>query len=186
MKIIEFTGTSKSGKSALIKKLDFYLKEKGMVSEIINEGFRSCSFKDRKDCVFDQQLWTVFTLGNRILKVVNSDIKLDYLFLDRGFWDRLVYIEFYRIKKVIRNHDYNFLLIILKRFLPSIDQVFFLILKPEISRERNLLRGKVSLFNIEEIAILNDLYSRYLPSNSVILDGENKLDDLFWDILGKI
>jgi len=181
MKIIEFTGTPKSGKTSLIN----LLLEKEPKTENITLGFRNCPFKEREGKEFEQQLWVIFGLAKEILEMKNKTDTPYVLIIDRGLWDRRIMIEYLFLKGKVTTSQYNFLLFIIEGLIYLIDKVFVFITPPEISMKRQIEYTKTKgKFNTEEINLLNKLYLKIIPSKiRVVLDGSEKKNILFEKII---
>lgn len=91
MNIIEFAGTPKSGKDSINERLGGYFKESGF-SVLELKGGISKSPLERKDSI-EALIWSMCDLEiNYITKRMQT---ADYMMVNRGVFDRLIWIEQY-------------------------------------------------------------------------------------------
>ncbi|OGM18831.1 hypothetical protein A2686_02215 [Candidatus Woesebacteria bacterium RIFCSPHIGHO2_01_FULL_38_10] len=186
MKVIEFTGTPKSGKSALVKRLIDYLGEE-KVSPVY-EGYRMCPFKDKKGAHFEQQIWVIFSIVNKILEFKNSgtESKPEFLILDRGLWDQIVFINLLKEKGLITARQYRELSLFLKPFLSLTDLIFSFETDPQISQQRQKEEGKKPRFTLKDLTLMNKIAKDLLPPSTIHLDGSKTKEELLREIVKEV
>jgi len=177
MKIIEFSGISKSGKSALVKRLARFLSERKRVV-IANEGFRHCPFKNR-DSTYHQQVWTVFSMINNLLKLLSSDSPPDYIIMDRGLWDVRIFIEYFNKEGKITTKEYKYLCYVIGPYLDYVDKLVWIITPPEVSIGRQHEEGINPRFSVSELEKISNITRKVLGKRERIeLNGAKSLDEL--------
>jgi tRNA uridine 5-carbamoylmethylation protein Kti12 len=177
MQIIEFSGISKSGKSALVKRLARFLSERGRVV-IAEKGFRHCPFKNR-DSVYYQQVWTVFSMINNLLELLNSDSPPDYIIMDRGFWDMRMFIEYFKNEDKITAGEYKYLCYVIGPYLEYVDKLVCIVTPPGVSIKRQRKEGISSRFSVKELEEINKITNKVLGKRERIeLDGAKSLNEL--------
>lgn len=186
MRVIEFTGSPKSGKSALINRLYEALSENLLV-KIINNGFRNCPFRDDDNAVYHQQLWSTFSIANSLLESFHEIQKPDIMLIDRGFWDRSIWIEYLYGEGELSKNEYNFLIETVGGLLPTIDLVFNIIIPGSESVNRQSVYGRKSRQNPDTLDKWNEMSKKIvINENGVLLDGRRSKDDLQREMYNKI
>ena len=82
MKIIEFTGTPKSGKSAIIRDV---VNQYAHLQQI-SAGFRNCPFKNEVGKYYEKQKWAIADLSAHVNAAITGPVKPEIIILDRGFY----------------------------------------------------------------------------------------------------
>lgn len=178
MKVIEFMGMPKAGKTTAIEVAESYLKKNNKKVRVIFEGARISPLD--KEPRFLYNSWSFHNTMNRILEARLNDY--DFLLIDRGIYDHVAFSEANDIfcdknKTQIAREYY-------KLFGELEDKIFLYMLSPEevIYRERknNPFLGRV--FNKEFLGRLydsySDLYLEILSERDIILfDGRKNLEE---------
>lgn len=154
MKVIEFLGMPKSGKSTAIEIAESYLKRQGKRIRTIYEGAR-VSPLDKKDR-FMYNGWSFHNTVNRILEARLDHY--DFILVDRGVNDHIIFSQ---AIKSFCNQNIADIQKYYKMFQGIEDESFLYLLtaKESIEREKkhNPFLGRV--FNN---GFLNNLYQEYL------------------------
>ena len=184
MQVIEFTGTPKSGKTALIKRLVKHFENNGAFA--IYDGFRTCPFRESEGAYYEKQLWTIVSVVKKILEYKNSRDKPKYLFIDRGLFDQRIFLEFLKNKGAIDKKQHSQLLRILNPLLPPINKVINFTTDPKTSHKRQLEGNKKPRFSLNEVDRLNKIAFQVLPKDTIQLDGSKTKEELMEEIISEI
>ena len=174
MKVIEFLGMPKSGKSTAIEIAESFLKRQGRRVRTVYEGAR-VSPLDKRDR-FMYNAWSFHNTVNRILEAKLDHY--DFILVDRGVHDHMVFAEAIREMCEQRMHlvqEYY------RMFWGVEDEQFLFMLDPEeaIARERrhNPFLGRV--FDRDFLVRLYACYDEWRKTYSTIdnvFDGGNSLE----------
>ena len=117
---IVLCGTHGIGKTTVLFKLAYLLKEQGYNVHIVNETARECPFPINKDATIDTQKWI---LGKQL--VIESELehkkdKIDIVLYDRSILDVFIY------SLMIDKNFANSILPLIKHHMKSFDLIFYL------------------------------------------------------------
>ena len=114
--VVEFAGVPKAGKTTTLNHVYAFLRRCGFKCEIIVERASVCPIRDKKH--FNFNIWTACTTLSQLLEKTQTPPRgddPDILFLDRGVFDALCWLELLerleRITAADRQKSENFLLI---------------------------------------------------------------------------
>lgn len=144
--VIEFAGSPKSGKSSCISSLDIFLRRNKFRTKVLTERASVSPIENKLDPLFN--VWTGCASLNQLTDVLCRESKsLDIVILDRGFFDTLIWFEWQKENRFLREDDYsNFSSFFTSpRFRMMLDLVILFDCDPETSSEReykNLLTRK--------------------------------------------
>lgn len=194
MKIIEFLGSSRAGKTEQIKKLSKYFTKLNIKHKVITDREIEKEIKVPFEDVFEYNL----VFFNKIFERI-QEFKTDceIIILDRGFLDAEAWIntEHQRGKlsdvEMIKFLDYVGLL--QKKYL---NLAFFMIVEPEITLLRHQKTEEHSsaddyIMNQEYIEHMHKVYLKMMEYHKedkhiIFLDGNNSLEHLEALIVSKI
>ncbi len=153
MKVIEFLGMPKSGKSTALEIAESFLKREGKRVRTVYEGARVSPLD--KSNRFMYNAWSFHNTVNRILEARLDHY--DYILVDRGVHDHMVFAEAIKNMCEQRMHlvqEYY------RMFWEIEDEHFLYMLSPEeaISRER---KHNPFLGRVFEMDFLTNLYACY-------------------------
>ncbi|MFB6225833.1 MAG: hypothetical protein ABEJ02_00600 [Candidatus Paceibacteria bacterium] len=168
MKVIEFLGMPKNGKTTIWDKLKKKLKREGYeVGEIYEAAQVNCL--DKNDS-FEYHTWNINTMLSELLERVDKKSYFDFVLLDRGIYDSLVFTRaLHEAGKITKNQKRGTEKY-LKQFLHLVDGAVLFHDNPGHSLSKDYdEEGRV----INE-GFLYKLYRQYdelkLPSDSLILN----------------
>lgn len=173
--VIEFSGTPRTGKTSLINNLNDFFKKAGFITKRIPEFVSTTYYKN--EIAPSNKDKTKFEINEIIIEeiVKNIDIernsKSDILFIDRGIFDRLVWMHRSYIQKAVTEELYdNF---INKYLIESKDKIDSLILTYAIEKEA-LKRDYIHSLSLEQRSFLNisnlEEYNRALVESEVLFE----------------
>ncbi len=177
MKVIEFAGMPKAGKTTAINIAESYLKKQKKNVRIIYEGARISPLS--KEDRFMYNAWSFHNTANRILEARLN--KYDFILIDRGVLDHFAFSR--AIEHLCPDYNIDAALDYYSMFANLEDYVFLYMLRPEeaIRREKKHNPFLGSVFNID---FLKKLYSSYqslyesvrIQKEMVLFDGSKPLD----------
>ncbi len=184
MKVVEFMGMPKAGKTTAIEVAESYLKFKDKKVRIIYEGAR-VSPLDKQDR-FLYNSWSFHNTLNRVLEARLDHY--DFILVDRGVYDHVAFtkaIEVFGNKKNCNiARDYY------KTFGNLEDNILLYLLKPEdaVKREvkHNPFLGRVFKGDFLERlhSSYSEVYSEISKDREVkLFDGSNNLDSNTSDLI---
>jgi thymidylate kinase len=169
MKVIEFFGMPKAGKTTAIEVAESYLKNDGKKVRTVYEGAR-ISPLDKKDR-FMYNSWSFHNTINRILEARLDNY--DFILVDRGVLDHIAFWK--AISLICQDHKYNEIHDYFSNFIGLEDLKILFMLSPQeaIERERknNPFLGRVFAGDF-----LKSLYGAYRSTASEFQD--NKLVEI--------
>lgn len=132
--IIEFSGTPNSGKTTTITAISKYFRHNGISVSLIPENSNLCPLREKLDLNFN--IWT--GLQNILMLLETIEKKADFIFIDRGIFDTIVWMKLLLKKKKITLDEYkvikNFFL--LHRWVKQIGLVIVVTLNSTKALER--------------------------------------------------
>lgn len=184
VKVIEFLGMPKAGKSTAIEIAESFLKKEGKRIRTIYEGAR-VSPLDKKNR-FHYNSWSFHNTINRILEARLDHY--DFILVDRGVNDHIVFSQ---AIKPFCNQDMKVVQKYYKMFREIEDESFLYLLTPKESTEREKKHNPF-LGRVFDTGFMIDLYREYLywgelygnPKN--IFNGRNSLKQNTEILLSKL
>jgi len=193
MKIIEFMGDGRAGKSTQVKLLANYLKEKGLrvITVSDREILNNIEVPFEKAYEFNINQFT--QLRNFIEKRQDQDI----IIVDRGFTDAEVWFTMkHQMNEMTDEQRKKGLEFTDKLRGKYFDIGFLILVEPEISLKRHQETkerdaGDEIWFTIEFLSALHDTYLKLSPKfkedkNMFIIDGKKPVEETFNFIKQKI
>lgn len=158
MKIIEFAGLPKAGKTTLMARTAVRLRRQGFsVKKISDESAKSPV--DHHE-VFFHQAWILHRVIEKLQDATNK--KYDFVLVNCGIVDRLVNTLVLQKYKLLSYKQARVVVEYFSYFLPLEDMVLYLDISPELSLKRN--KGKQGrLLNKKYLILQRRRYRRYLP-----------------------
>lgn len=190
MKVIEFMGMPKAGKTTAIEVAKGYLKKNNKKVRVVYEGARVSPLDKNERFLYNS--WSFHSTINRILEARLN--YYDFILIDRGVYD---HIAFSRTNGVFdKKNDYSNSINYYKKFGSLEDKIFLYMLKPgkaiEREKKNNPFLGRVfnEKFLTELYNSYTDLYLEILSDKNIALfNGEKSLDEntseLILNILSK-
>lgn len=161
MKVIEFLGMPKAGKTTAIDVAESYLKRGGKRVRTVYEGAR-ISPLDKEDR-FMYNSWSFHNTINRVLEARLDNY--DFILVDRGVLDHLAFWK--AIHSTCSKYNYQNVYDYFSNFLELEDFGLLFMVQPQeaIKRERknNLFLGRVF-----DINFLQNLYDSYQNTSKVV------------------
>lgn len=109
--VIEFTGTTRTGKTTLINNLSDFFKKRGFNVEILEEFTTSKKYKEEIYPVLKDKTKKEINLEipKYVLKQLNNSLNnnVDIILIDRSLFDRLIWIDRLYLKNEIEVDEYN-------------------------------------------------------------------------------
>jgi len=181
-KIIEFTGMPSTGKSTQVQLLIEELKRLGKTVTTFNE--KEIKFEEVENNFYDFNRKTYLNLVERYEKWKESPT--DFLILDRGFYDRLVWpLSDFEMKYCSKNEKDELLQLAKKYKRPFVDHIFFMMILPELSLKRRIKPETNIDYYIMRKDYLEILYKSYkqlkkttLPLNIIEIEGDFSIKDI--------
>ncbi len=175
--VIEFAGTPNSGKDTQIEILSEYLRDIHQFRvHVIDEVYRLCpSFPSQLDSLY----WISATMVKNLVELANNPNEYDVIIFNRGLFDTLVFLHYYKILGDISSRDEKYINSFLCNMKSKnlVDVIFLLKIPPSesVSREEHFPREIISslarefdpltlpnpphrIVNIDGIRLLNDCY----------------------------
>ncbi len=187
MKVVEFMGMPRAGKSTLIELMETILSyEKRLRVRCIYEGARTCPLG--KNDRFQYNAWSFHNTINRLMETRQQE--LDYILIDRGVWDHIAFAYALYSNKRINKRQYEAQTKYFRTFSFLEDSVLAFMISPKISVEReqkyHRLQGKVT--NMNFLSILHKAYSETIPNTKQysIIDSTKTIEESKKEILKKL
>ncbi|MBU0667109.1 MAG: hypothetical protein ABIC91_03305 [Nanoarchaeota archaeon] len=177
MKVVEFMGMPRAGKSTHKELIETFLKhEKKVLTRNIYEGARICPID--KNNRFLYNAWSFHNTMNRVIE--SKEQKFDYLLIDRGVYDHMAFTQALYKKDYITKSQFQAQIKYFKefKFLEEIALVFLVTPEESLRRENvnHTYRGRV--MNDSFLSALHESYKEILPKIAMdyyIIDGSKKL-----------
>jgi thymidylate kinase len=174
-KIIEFTGMPAAGKSTQVRLLTEELKRLGKTVTLFNE--KEIKFEEVENNFYEFNRRTYLNLVERYKKWEKNPT--DFLILDRGFYDRLVWpLSDFEMKYCSKYEKDELLQLVEKHERPFVDYIFFMMILPEISLKRKIKPETSIDYYVMRKDYLDILYRYYkqlkkttLPLNTIEIEG---------------
>jgi thymidylate kinase len=194
MKIIEFLGTARAGKTEQIRLLRKHLEKKKLKVGIIEDRDIEKHVRCPLDLGFEYNMIHFNLVFQRMIELSQTH---DVIILDRGFTDAKVWFDVEKKKKHASSEQHKFACEYMK-FLENRYVHFKILLhvEPKTSLERNETKGEISAtddYCMNEI-YLTQMYKAYQPikkrlfkeKNSIVLDGNDDLMEIHKKILKRL
>lgn len=155
--VVELTGTPKSGKTTSLGLLASFFKAAGYKVRTLKERAADCPLPMKGHFFFNA--WTTCTMLAEVLAIHETDV--DLIFLDRGFFDALVWLELQRKRGQVTGEENKAFssFVLLERWRSLVDLTIVMTAEPQtaLDREQGLLlvprRG--SLMNAGSLGSFN-------------------------------
>lgn len=179
MKIIEFMGMPKAGKTTQIEIVEKVLRdEKKLKVRAIHEGARICPL-DKEDR-FHYNAWSFHNTANRILEA--RLCKYDYLLIDRGVYDHIAFTQALFDSGHITRSQYVAQTSYFHEFGALEDAVMMFKVSPEESMKRENKhqerRGRV--MNSRFLMMLNSAYLKtagLIQPSHIVIDNTQTIEE---------
>lgn len=140
--VVEFAGVPNSGKTSTIGALNSFFKDHGFCVSVIEESARKCPLQKDE---YPFNVWCLCRTLSELLRILKEkDTKEDLLFIDRGLYDTLIWVEyFYEMGKIsmeLRTRIRDFIMSFLE--LEDLVIVFNLETEEVIRREQECLLSR--------------------------------------------
>lgn len=163
MKVVEFFGMPRSGKTEQIQRLSKYLKSRDIEQHIITDREIEREIKIPVDMPYLYNQIFFEKIDKKLLKAKNSK-KFEIVILDRGFFDREVWFNVEYALKSISVETKKIALKEQKNLTKKIDFAIMLMVDINTSLQRHKKKGEIGLTEkvVLEKRYLNTLYKEYL------------------------
>lgn len=194
MRVIEFLGTPRAGKTEQIKMLVEYLQKKGVEVLVVTDREIEKEIEIPLTEAFEYNLLFFNKILEKLLNAKHSK-KYDLVILDRGFIDGEAWFNIENKQKNIKDLDKELGLSYLKRIQEYVDLGIFMIVEPSITIERHEKKGETGKADDYVLkTYLEGLYKEYLQLQDrlkdnqkiLIINGREPRGDTHLKILGKI
>ena len=158
--VIEFAGTPRAGKTSAMHGLSRHLRSLDLRVHLIEERAGSWPFRSRRHPHFS--LWTATATSALMLEAVHAEA--DVVLVDRGLFDSLCWMDWYRRTGDLTEDDHE----AIERFLrvaplrELVHLVFVMTVAPDVALQRELLtrltgreRGPGTIVNTSTLLELN-------------------------------
>ena len=178
MKVIEFFGMPRSGKTTAIEVMESFLKQNGQRVRLVYEGAR-ISPLDKSDR-FNYHSWSFHNTVNRILEAKLDHY--DFILVDRGVLDHMAFLG--GIKKQCKGKDIQTTFNYYSEFLQLQDRELYFTVNPKEAIKREG-KNKPFVGRVFEKSFLQGLLDSYEKvvvhaqdnkRNILKIDGNNDLD----------
>lgn len=177
MKIIEFLGTPKAGKSKQLELVEKVLiHNKGYKTKTIQRGARRSSLN--KNERFEYHSWSFHDVVNRIMELKKENF--DYLLIDRGVYDHIAFTNTLYNEKEITKSQFESQKKYFNEFTFLEDACLVFLIDPNLAMKREFkyhkFRGKV--MNKRFLTKLNSSYKELIPEikkKKIIINGDDNL-----------
>ena len=164
--VIEFSGSTKAGKTSCITSLELFLRRNGFSVKIVHERASLCPVSDKQSPMFNT--WTASTsLAGMIGVLKDKNSRVDVLILDRGIFDSLCWFQWLastgKMEKKQQQITENYYL--MNEFVKNIDIVFAFCAKPEVSIDREYAH---LLTEIEGTIMKESVLKKYIEAIKVV------------------
>ena len=130
--------------------------------------------------------WFLHKTLNELLNSIYEDY--DYVLIDRGLYDRLIFNEICYHRKQYAETRYVNTKNYIKEFTELENNIFLFMLSPEqaISRRKDKKPGRV--MNLEVLAIFHNIFDKFSSEipNLHIIDASQSIDEITKEILDDI
>lgn len=178
MKVIEFLGMPRAGKTTAVEIVESVMKREGRKVRTVYEGARVCPL-DKSDR-YNYHSWSFHNTVNRILEARLDNY--DFILVDRGVLDHMAFLQAIKpscTREIEPAFEYY------KGFLELQDEELFFTVSPEeaIRREAKSKPFVGRVFNTDFLSRLGNAYQQVLDyaagagRNVEVVDGNCKLAD---------
>jgi len=159
MHVIEFLGMPRSGKTTQIKLLEKFLRQKKYSVKVITDRIRAKKIQTPPTEVTGFKLLYFSAVVEEYFRKKGS---CDYLIIDRGFYDSMVWFDVEKILKHITVERAKQIRDTFREYQPLVDQTFCLMTNPTISMQRHTQTAHQVIDNVGmSEAYLNALKKAY-------------------------
>ena len=155
MKVIEFYGMPRAGKTTAVEIAESYFKKEKAKVRTVYEGARICPL-DKSDR-FNYNAWSFHNTVNRILEARLDNY--DFILVDRGVRDHMAFLN--AIEPLCKGYDIKGTMNYYRQFLRLQDMEIYLKLFPDDAIEREK-KHKPFLGRVFDKEFLERLYTSYL------------------------
>jgi thymidylate kinase len=158
--IIEFLGMPRAGKSTQIKLLKNALVKKGYSVKVITDRFRASKIKTPPSEIIAFKL-VFFSLA--LEEYFRSIDKYDFIIIDRGFNDSVVWFDVERELQHISSKRSLELKKTFLEFVTKVDKIIYMIINPTESSKRHLKTKHMKIDDVgmskEYLTVLQKAYN---------------------------
>jgi len=134
MKLLEFIGTPRAGKTTQIKLLKRYLEKRGLRVKVVTDRFRASHIKTPPNEVIAYKL--VF-FSKALEDYFRYKDKYDVMIIDRGFYDSIIWFETERRLGHLTPKRADELKKTFFEYTKKVDKIVCLLINPEESQLRH-------------------------------------------------
>ena len=194
MKVIEFFGMPRAGKTEQINKLSLYLKEKGISHLIITDREVEKEIDVPLESAFEYNMLFFSKIFEKLL-FAKQNKKHKIVILDRGFLDAEAWFSVEHEQKRLSDHEKRTAEKYLEPLRNNIDVGILLLVDPKVTRARHESKGETGKADDYVLgSYLEELYREYLrlkdkfrnDSRVLILDGNETSEELHSKIKDKL
>ena len=196
MKIIEFFGMPRAGKTEQINKLSLYLRDKGIRHLVITDREVEKEIDIPLESAFEYNMLFFNKIQEKLLSAKRSK-KYDLILLDRGFLDGEVWFSVEHKQKRVSDSEKKTADKYLEPLRNHIDIGILLLVDPKVTRARHKSKGetgKADDYVLNNRSYIEELYQEYLrlkdkfrnDSKVLILDGNESTEELHFKIKDKL
>ncbi len=185
MKVIEFFGMPRAGKTEQIKKLSAHLNDCGIKHLIITDREIEKEIEVPLTEAFEYNILFFNKILEKFLLAKYSK-QYDIIILDRGFLDGEVWFNIEHKQKNLSDSEKEIANQYLKKLKGYIDLGFFMTVDPKVTMERHESKGEIGKSDNYVFKIIEGLYQEYsqlknkLKNNNkvLLLDGNEAIEEL--------
>jgi len=194
MKVIEFFGMPRAGKTEQINKLSHYLKERGMRHLVITDREVEKEINVPLEAAFEYNMLFFNKILEKLLSAKRSK-EYDLAILDRGFLDGEVWFNVEHKQKRVSDQEKEKADKYLEPLKNHIDIGILLLVDPKVTRARHKSKGEIGKADDYVLGnYIEELYQEYLElkdkfkddSRVLILDGNEASEELHLKIKDKL
>jgi len=191
MKVIEFMGMPKAGKSTQLEYVESVLKhKKGARVRVVYEGARVCPLD--KSERFMHNAWSFHNTTNRIMEARENSF--DYMLVDRGVYDHIAFTYALHHSKEITIDQCDEQEQYFRHFGFLEESVLAFMIDPEEAMKRELKHHQISgrVMNPDFLKILHSSYQNLLeecelgeivPAKVQVIDGSKPIKENMEEVL---
>jgi len=186
MKVIEFFGMPRAGKTEQINKLSHYLKEKGIRHLIITDREVEKEIDIPLESAFEYNMLFFSKIFEKLLFAKQSK-EYKIAILDRGFLDAEVWFSVEHGQKRLSDHEKRTAEKYLEPLRNNIDMGILMLVDPKVTEARHKSKGEIGKADDYVLGnYIEELYQEYLKlrdkfrndSRVLILDGNETSEEL--------
>jgi len=194
MKVIEFFGMPRAGKTEQINKLSFHLKDRGINFLVVTDREVEKEIDIPLEEAFEYNTLFFSKILEKLLSAKYSK-KYDLVILDRGFLDGEVWFNVEHKRKNLSDREKELADQYLESLRKHIDVGIFMLVDPEVTMARHERKGEVG--KADDYIFKNYIESLYLEylrlkdkfrndGKVLVLDGNENIEELHSKIMNKL